>query len=105
MRYTINDKRISVFEFRFVLQLHSLFLLVCFTLLTGFLNAQVVIGKVNGKQNNELSPIPGAIVQISGGGGSSASASAVLAGNNGILRTYYYTNGVKTILNPINKIL
>jgi len=41
-----------------------------------------------------------AIVQISGGGGSSASASAVLAGNNGILRTYYYTNGVKTILNP-----
>ena len=41
-----------------------------------------------------------AIVQISGGGGSSASASAVLAGNNGVLRTYYYVNGVKTILNP-----
>jgi hypothetical protein len=41
-------------------------LLVFFTLLTGFLNAQVVTGKVKGKQNNELSPIPGAIVQISG---------------------------------------
>ena len=41
-----------------------------------------------------------AIVQISGGGGSSASASAVLAGNNGVLRTYYYVNGVKTVLNP-----
>ena len=41
-----------------------------------------------------------AIVQISGGGGSSALASAVLAGNNGVLRTYYYVNGVKTILNP-----
>jgi len=41
-----------------------------------------------------------AIVQISGGGGFSALASAVLAGNNGILRTYYYVNGVKTILNP-----
>jgi hypothetical protein len=41
-----------------------------------------------------------AIVQISGDGGSSASASAVLAGNNGVLRTYYYVNGVKTILNP-----
>ena len=66
MRYTIIDKRISVFEFRFVFQLHSMRLLFFFTLLTGFLNAQVVTGKVNGKQNNELSPIPGAIVQISG---------------------------------------
>jgi len=41
-----------------------------------------------------------ALVEISGGGGSSASASAVLAGNYGILRTYYYVNGVKTVLNP-----
>jgi len=41
-----------------------------------------------------------ALVQISGGGGSLASAYAVLAGNIGTLRTYYYNNGVKTILNP-----
>lgn len=41
-----------------------------------------------------------ALVQISGGGGSLASAYAVLAGNLGTLRTYYFNNGVKTILNP-----
>jgi hypothetical protein len=41
-----------------------------------------------------------AIVEIIGGGGSLASALAVLAGDYGILRTYYYNNGVKTILNP-----
>jgi hypothetical protein len=60
---------------------------------------------VNGQITNIVVTDPGsnytqAIVQISGGGGSSASASAVLAGNNGVLRTYYYVNGVKTILNP-----
>ena len=41
-----------------------------------------------------------AIVQITGGGGNLASATAVLAGSSGTLRTYYYNNGVKTILNP-----
>lgn len=40
-----------------------------------------------------------ALVQITGGGGSLASATAVLAGNQGTLRTYYFFNGVKTILN------
>lgn len=40
-----------------------------------------------------------ALVQITGGGGSLASAVAVLAGNKGTLRTYYFENGVKTILN------
>ena len=41
-----------------------------------------------------------ALVQITGGGGSLASAYAVLAGNIGTLRTYYYNNGVKTVLDP-----
>lgn len=41
-----------------------------------------------------------ALVQISGGGGSLASAYAILAGNTGTLRTYYFNNGVKTVLNP-----
>jgi hypothetical protein len=41
-----------------------------------------------------------ALVQITGGGGNLASAIAVLAGSSGVLRTYYYNNGVKTILNP-----
>jgi len=40
-----------------------------------------------------------AIVQITGGGGILASAVAILAGNIGTLRTFYYFNGVKTILN------
>jgi hypothetical protein len=40
-----------------------------------------------------------ALVQITGGGGSLASAVAELAGNQGTLRTYYFLNGVKTILN------
>ena len=41
-----------------------------------------------------------AIVQISGGNGYLGSASAVLGGNSGTIRTYYYDNSVKTILNP-----
>lgn len=40
-----------------------------------------------------------ALVQITGGGGSLASAVAELAGNQGTLRTYYFLNGVKTIIN------
>jgi len=40
-----------------------------------------------------------ALVQITGGGGSLASAVVELAGNQGTLRTYYFLNGVKTILN------
>jgi hypothetical protein len=60
---------------------------------------------INGQVTNIIVTNPGsnytqAIVQISGDGGSSASAFPVLAGNNGILRTFYYNNGVKTILNP-----
>lgn len=40
-----------------------------------------------------------AIVQIEGGGGILASAKVILSGQVGTLRTYYYSNGVKTILN------
>jgi hypothetical protein len=60
---------------------------------------------VNGQLNSieVLDPGSGytqAIVQISGGGGYLASATAVLGGNIGVIRTYYYDNGVKTILDP-----
>ena len=60
---------------------------------------------VNGQLNSieVLNPGSGytqAIVQISGGGGYLASATAVLGGNIGVIRTYYYDNGVKTILDP-----
>ena len=69
---------------------------------TGAVATAIVI---NGQVTNIVVTDPGsnytqAIVQISGGGGSSASALAVLAGNYGVLRTYYYSNGVKTVLNP-----
>ena len=40
-----------------------------------------------------------AIVRIEGGGGILASAKVILSGQIGTLRTYYYSNGVKTILN------
>jgi hypothetical protein len=46
-----------------------------------------------------------AIVQVSGGGGYLATASAVLGGNSGVIRTYFYDNGVKTILNPASGII
>jgi hypothetical protein len=41
-----------------------------------------------------------ALVEIIGGGGQLGAAIVVLAGNSGIIRTYYYDNGVKTILDP-----
>ncbi len=69
MPHTIRDARISIFDFRpdiHLKSMHSMFLFGCFVLMAGFLNAQAMTGKVMGKQNNELSPIPGAIVQISG---------------------------------------
>lgn len=40
-----------------------------------------------------------AIVRISGGGGQLGAAKVILAGQYGLLRLYYYNNGVKTILN------
>jgi hypothetical protein len=60
------------------------------------INNQVVSIEVTNPGSNYTQ----ALVQISGGGGSLASAYAVLTGNTGTLRTYYYNNGVKTILNP-----
>jgi hypothetical protein len=60
------------------------------------INGQIVSIKVTNPGSNYTQ----ALVQITGGGGSLASAYAVLAGNLGTLRTYYYDNGVKTILNP-----
>jgi hypothetical protein len=63
--------------------------------------ATVINGQVASIQlTNVGSNYTQALVQISGGGGSLASAYAVLAGNIGTLRTYYYNNGVKTVLNP-----
>ena len=59
---------------------------------------------VNGQVTNIIVTNPGSnysqsSVIISGGGGSLASALVNLASNVGVLRTYFYTNGVKTILN------
>jgi hypothetical protein len=59
---------------------------------------------VNGQVRSITVTNPGinytqAIIQITGGGGSLASATAVLAGNQGTLRTYYFENNVKRILN------
>jgi hypothetical protein len=41
-----------------------------------------------------------ALVEIIGGGGQLGAAAVVLAGNSGTIRTFYYDNGVKTILDP-----
>lgn len=61
---------------------------------------------INGQVNNIVITNPGinytqALVEVTSidGNGSMCSALAVLAGNKGILRTYYYNEGVKTILN------
>jgi hypothetical protein len=61
---------------------------------------------VNGQVNNITITNPGidytqALVEITSadGNGTMCSALAVLAGNRGTLRTYYYSEGVKTILN------
>ena len=61
---------------------------------------------VNGQVNNITITNPGidytqALVEITSadGNGTMCSALAVLAGNRGTLRTYYYSDGVKTILN------
>jgi hypothetical protein len=60
------------------------------------INGQVVSIQITNAGSNYTQ----ALVQITGGGGSLASAYAILAGNLGILRTYYYDNGVKTVLDP-----
>jgi hypothetical protein len=60
------------------------------------INGQVVSIEITNAGSNYTQ----ALVQITGGGGSLASAYAVLAGNIGTLRTYYYNNGVKTVLDP-----
>ena len=60
------------------------------------INNQVVSIEVTNAGSNYTQ----ALVQIIGGGGSLASAYAVLTGNIGTLRTYYYDNGVKTVLDP-----
>ena len=44
----------------------KILLISCFIFFVTGLNAQVITGKVNGKQNTEINPIPGAIVQILG---------------------------------------
>ena len=59
---------------------------------------------INGQVTNIIVINPGsnytqASVLISGGGGSLASGIVNLASNVGTLRTYFYLNGVKTILN------
>lgn len=61
---------------------------------------------VNGQVNNITITNPGidytqALVEITSadGNGTMCSALAILAGNRGTLRTYYYSEGVKTILN------
>jgi hypothetical protein len=41
-----------------------------------------------------------ALAEIIGGGGQLGAVSVILSGNSGIIRTYYYDNGVKTILDP-----
>jgi len=68
--------------------------------------ATAIATVVNGQVNSITVTNPGvnytqAIVQITSidGNGSLASASAVLAGNKGTLRTYYFENNVKKILN------
>lgn len=59
---------------------------------------------INGKLKGVTITNPGrdytqAIVKIEGGGGNLASAKVILSGQIGVLRMYYYINGVKTILN------
>jgi len=41
-----------------------------------------------------------ALAEIVGGGGQLGAVSVILSGNSGIIRTYYYDNGVKTVLDP-----
>jgi len=74
------------------------------TILGDGANASATAVVVNGQiqsivLNNPGSGYTQALIQITGGGGQFASAIALTAGNKGILRTYYYLNGVKTILN------
>lgn len=76
------------------------------TILGDGTGATAVATVVNGQINNITVTNPGinytqAIVQITpiDGNGSLASAVAVLAGNKGTLRTYYFENNVKKILN------
>lgn len=47
---------------------------------------------------NQGSGYTQAVIIISGGGGSGATAVPLLSGNIGTLRSYYYLNGIKTIL-------
>ena len=58
MRYTLRKEQWKLDA--------KILLISCFIFLITGLNAQVITGKVNGKQNTEINPIPGAIVQILG---------------------------------------
>jgi hypothetical protein len=74
------------------------------TILGDGANAAATAVVVNGQLQSIVLNNPGsgytqALIQITGGGGQFASAIAITSGNKGILRTYYYLNGVKTILN------
>ena len=67
-------------------------------------NATAIATVVNGqvKGIDIINPGTGytqAIVEITGGEGYFAAAVAIIANNKGTLRSYYYLNGVKTILN------
>lgn len=62
--------------------------------------ADIVNGKIQSiKLTNSGSGYTQAIIQITGGGGLLGSARAILQGQYGSLRSYYYLNGVKYILN------
>ncbi len=62
--------------------------------------ANIVNGKIQSITiTNSGSGYTQAIVQITGGGGLLGSARAILQGQYGSLRSYYYLNGVKYILN------
>ena len=58
MRYTLRKEQSKLDA--------KILLISCFIFLITGLNAQVITGKVNGKQNTEINPIPGAFVQILG---------------------------------------
>jgi len=71
----MNDKRFSIFDIRFTrcekrarwTEIKTWFLLLfVFIVSVAGLDAQKITGSVNGRQNNEISPIPGAIVQMLG---------------------------------------
>lgn len=61
--------------------------------------ASILDGKITGiTVTNPGRDYTQAVVTIQGGGGTLGSAKANLSGQYGILRTYYYVNGIKTVL-------